>query len=402
MPVRLWRRAAGAGLVLTTMLALGTGPAGAATPARVLDSSTGQAVTQRPGDVATAAPRAGNSARVPAGLQAAIDKTLAREPVTSSAGLTLGWGQHGTVWFLVTKGPWARFGLRPVSVGRSSSEALSPGTFVFGPKGTTESLGDGLSVWYRTSASGFEQGFSVSRRPAGAAQSFNIVLASSGGLHAAATGPDELAISGPRGPVMTYGALRATDATGRARPARLAVGPGQVRIVVDDAGATYPVTIDPYVAPSSTPAATFTGSLGEELGLSVALSADGQTALVGAPSAGSGNGAAYLYSETGGVWPTTPSVTFTGSSAESLGSSVALSADAQTALVGAPDAGANDNGAAYLYSEAGGTWPATPSATFTGNSDEILGWSVALSADGQTALLGAPGAGSGYNGDAYL
>ena len=152
---------------------------------------------------------------------------------------------------------------------------------------------------------------------------------------------------------------------------------------------------------STTPAATFTGSSGEQLGYSVALSADGQAALVGAPMAGSGApGAAYVYSVPGGVWSSTPSATFTGSSGEGLGMSVALSADGQVALVGAPFAG-SDNGTAYVYSEAEGTWSTTPADTFIGSSAEQLGYSVALSADGQAALVGAGNAGSG-NGAAYL
>jgi hypothetical protein len=139
----------------------------------------------------------------------------------------------------------------------------------------------------------------------------------------------------------------------------------------------------------STPAATFTGSSGAGLGL-VALSADGQSALVGAPNAGSGNGAAYIYNEAGGSWSTTPAVTFSGGSGAELGSSVALSANGQTAVVSAPGAGSGD-GAVYVYTEVGATWSTTPVATFAGgSSNELFGYSVAISGDGQTALVGAP------------
>ncbi len=159
-----------------------------------------------------------------------------------------------------------------------------------------------------------------------------------------------------------------------------------------------------YSAPgtgwSTTPATTFTGRSRGELGWSVALSADGQAALVAAPYINGENGAAYLYSESGGTWST--AATFTGSSGEFFGASVALSADGQTALVGATFAGTDGAGAAYIYSEAGGTWPATPSATFSGSSAEHLGGSVALSADGQTALVGATWAGIDDAGAAYL
>ena len=77
--------------------------------------------------------------------------------------------------------------------------------------------------------------------------------------------------------------------------------------------------------------ASFSGSSGENFGESVALSADGREALVGAQFANS----AYLFAETAGTWRTTPMATLRGGSG-GFGSSVALSADGREALVGAP------------------------------------------------------------------
>lgn len=152
-----------------------------------------------------------------------------------------------------------------------------------------------------------------------------------------------------------------------------------------------------FVPPSSTAAATFAGALGsaEQLGASVALSGDGQVALIGAPAA-AGGGAAYLYVQSGGTWPSAPTATFTGQpgSQGEIGTAVALSANGEVALVGAPGGGfaPSNDGAAYLYVEAAGTWPSTPTATFAGapGSSGKLGSAVALSADGTVALVGAP------------
>ena len=152
-----------------------------------------------------------------------------------------------------------------------------------------------------------------------------------------------------------------------------------------------------FVPPASAAAATFAGALGsaEQLGASVALSSDGQVALIGAPAA-AGGGAAYLYVESGGTWPSTPTATFTGQpgSQGEIGTAVALSANGEVALVGAPGGGfaPSNDGAAYLYVEAAGTWPSTPTATFAGapGSSGKLGSAVALSADGTVALVGAP------------
>lgn len=183
-------------------------------------------------------------------------------------------------------------------------------------------------------------------------------------------------------------------------------GDGQVALVgapftsSNEAGAVY-VYREPAGGWPTRPVATFSGRPGQFLGSSVALSADGQEALVGAPvGRGDHGGAAYLYAESAGRWHGRPVVSFSSSSADGLGSSVSLSADGQVALVGTQYAH-SDDGAAYLYDESAGSWPATPTASFIGRGGEGLGSSVALSADGQVALVGAPFA-SAVNGAAYL
>jgi hypothetical protein len=75
-----------------------------------------------------------------------------------------------------------------------------------------------------------------------------------------------------------------------------------------------------------------------------------------------------------------------------LGISVALAADDATALVG----GSNDNGgvgAAWVFIRSGGVW-VQQGGKLVGNSavgNSHQEWSVALSSDGNTALIGAPG-----------
>jgi hypothetical protein len=85
------------------------------------------------------------------------------------------------------------------------------------------------------------------------------------------------------------------------------------------------------------------------------------------------------------------------------GASVALSADGNTALVGAPydnwDGSGNLSGgvgAAWVYTRSGGVWTQQAKLIGTGYSGGTpgQGWSVALSSDGNTALVG----GSGDNG----
>jgi hypothetical protein len=339
----------------------------------------------------------GSQAGARAGLQAAIDEAVAAQPVTSPTGVTLSWGRDGTVWFSRSKGPAGQFELSPLSMGRSRPRVLSPGPFVSSPRRTTEALGEGVTAWYATTASGFAQGFTVSHRPAGTAGSFSLNLFYSSSLYPAVVAPGRLSLSGPAGPVLTYGPLQATAASGRVVPAQLSLAGGDVQIVVHDGGATYPLDIDSGITAPRTPVATFSGSSGASFGESVALAADGREALVGAQFANS----AYLYAETAGTWPTTPVATFRGGSG-GFGSSVALSADGRVALVGAPFTSFNMAGAVYVYKESGGSWDPRPVATWSGRPGQFLGSSLALSADGREALVGAPVGLGGNGGAAYL
>ncbi len=123
-------------------------------------------------------------------------------------------------------------------------------------------------------------------------------------------------------------------------------------------------------------------------GSSVALSEDGNTAIVGGPLDNSNAGAAWVFTRSNGVW-TQPGNKLVGAGAvgnAGQGSSVALSADGNTAIVGGPLDNLNI-GAAWVYTcsrTVRGTKLVGTGAV--GNARQ--GWSVALSADGNTAMVG--------------
>jgi hypothetical protein len=126
-------------------------------------------------------------------------------------------------------------------------------------------------------------------------------------------------------------------------------------------------------------------------GRSVALSADGNTAMVGGCDDDSGTGAAWVYARSGGVWTQQGSkLVGTGAVGRAAqGDSVALSGDGNTAIVG----GLTDNGAigaAWAFTRTGGVWTQQGSKLVgTGAVGEAAqGRSVALSADGNTAIVG--------------
>jgi hypothetical protein len=138
-------------------------------------------------------------------------------------------------------------------------------------------------------------------------------------------------------------------------------------------------------------------------GYSVAISADGNTAMVGGP----GVGAVWVYTRTNGVWSQqgpklagTGAVTTPGLPVSNQGSSVALSADGNTAVVGASaddfeseSTAGGTIGAVWVFTRTNGVWtqqgPKLVGAGAVGFPDQ--GTSAAISADGNTAIVGGEG-----------
>ena len=90
---------------------------------------------------------------------------------------------------------------------------------------------------------------------------------------------------------------------------------------------------------------------------SVALSADGEHGADRRPRDNGAVGAAWVFTRTGATWTQQgPSLTGAGETAPAdFGDSVALSADGNTALIGAgADNGAS--GAAWVFTRSGSTW----------------------------------------------
>jgi len=126
-------------------------------------------------------------------------------------------------------------------------------------------------------------------------------------------------------------------------------------------------------------------------GYSVALSDNGTTALVGASGDedpnGSFGGSTYTFTHTDGAWDQQQKlIADDGDDDDRFGYSVVLSNDGTTALVGA----SGDNGA-YVFIYTDGAWNQQQKLTADdGDSEDWFGESVALSSDGTTALVGAP------------
>jgi hypothetical protein len=128
-----------------------------------------------------------------------------------------------------------------------------------------------------------------------------------------------------------------------------------------------------------------------QLGWSVSLSADGNTFIVGGNTDNSQQGAAWVFTRSGNTWTQQGNKLVASDNVDAAvqGQSVSISADGNTAIVG----GIYDNsqiGAAWVYTRTGNTWTQQGSKLVgTGNMGITRqGYSVALSADGNTAMVG--------------
>lgn len=134
-------------------------------------------------------------------------------------------------------------------------------------------------------------------------------------------------------------------------------------------------------------------------GVSVAVSADGNTAIIGGASDNSTRGAAWIFTRSGNVW-TQQGGKLVGSGMTGLsrmGTSVCISADGNTAIVGGPY-DSSSIGAAWIFVRSGGVWSQQgPKLVGSGRIGAASqGYSVALSSDGNTALIG------GYRDSTYI
>lgn len=132
---------------------------------------------------------------------------------------------------------------------------------------------------------------------------------------------------------------------------------------------------------------------GDEFGVALALSGDGTTAVVTAESDedpnGRGAGSAYVFSRSGGSWTQAAKLAAAdGDSRDYFGDAVALSGDGSTVIVGTMDADTAHGdraGAAYVFSQAAGSW--RQDAKLIAKDSDAFGSAIAVSDDGSRALI---------------
>lgn len=281
-----------------------------------------------------------------------------------------------------------------------------------------------ITEWYVNDRRGLEHGFTVAERPSGAVPPLTLEVAVRGALvPAISTDGRNVSFTNPQGgSALNYSGLTVLDAGGHPVNARWENAQNdRLQLVVEDASALYPLTIDPiaqqaYLKSSNTEA-------GDRFGQSVAISWD--TIVVGAPNEDSGatgvngdqsdnsaveSGAAYVFIRSSGGWSQQAYLKASNTDAgDRFGYWVAISDE--TLVVSAigessnatgvngnqSDNSAMSSGAAYVFIRNGATWTqqAYIKASNTNTNDEF-GVSVAI--DHDTIIVGAQGEGSGSTG----
>ena len=264
---------------------------------------------------------------------------------------------------------------------------------------------NGVTEWYVNGPLGLQQGFTFESRPASLVDGpLEVRLALSGDVTVEVNkyGTSALLRSQETLSSLKYGGLYAYDASGAELGARLQAASSGLSILVDDVGAKYPITIDPFIEKNY-----FAGSADdqrEEFGTSVSISGD--TVLVGAPDGWYGvHGAVYLFTVPDGEQTSVSDAIVLTSprsvGGDGFGQSVSISGD--TIVVGAPwerDLELHEwyrVGAAYVFEKPSGGWGSTSDASRLSHPDVLpetsFGTSVAISGD--TVVVGT-GSGSAY------
>lgn len=267
-----------------------------------------------------------------------------------------------------------------------------------------------LTEWYINGPLGIQQGFTLHTPPflktAGAP--LKLVLELSGDMHAeVAQDLHSLTLLGAQEqPLFYYRNLKVTDAAGRELQAWLRAGESvngpssspktktTFSIQINDQGARYPLTIDPFVQRAKLTSSDGRG--GDHFGDSVANS--NNTIVVGAPYSDIGGndaqGAAYVFVKPASGWTnmtqTAKLSASAGAAVDAFGSAVAI--DGDTIVIGAPSLGLG-SGSAFVFLKPSAGWEnATETAKLTASDGlymDYFGCSVSVKED--TIVVGAWG-----------
>lgn len=156
------------------------------------------------------------------------------------------------------------------------------------------------------------------------------------------------------------------------------------------------VTTQAPAASSQVALTASTGAAGDAFGGAVVVSADGSTLAVGSLRSNGDQGAVTVFARSGGKWVQQEILADeNGAKKDWFGYSMAISKDGNTLVIGAVYAdvsGNADQGNVHVYARSGGAWKLQKTLTGEGGAaGDVFGVSVAISDDGNTVAVGAAG-----------
>lgn len=288
---------------------------------------------------------------------------------------------------LLEGGEWS-LALRTVALGREGSMRRWSARAVESEVNVARASDAGVAEEWVHGPLGVEHGYTLGPRPEGEGP-LAIELAVDGLRAVTRSDGDVALVDAEDVPRVRYAGLFVEDASGRELEARLEASGDRLRIVVDDAQARYPIVIDPVVAVEEATLLAPTAADFDRFGYVVAISGNGGLALVGEPRDNL-RGAAHVFARTGTSWSLQSTLPATGlGTGSGFGASVGLSSAGTIALVGADDG----TGSVYVFTRSGSTW--TQTQVLRGAAGEGFAATLAIAPGGGTALVGALGDGVG-------
>jgi hypothetical protein len=239
-----------------------------------------------------------------------------------------------------------------------------------------------LSEWLHNEPRGLEHGFTIAAAPEGSGALVLELAVGRALVRADDPAGRSLLLLDPAGrPVLRYAELAVYDAGRHALDARMVPIPGGLRITIDDAGATFPLTIDPLVTSAAWSAESDQADAAFGLAVATAGDVNGDgfsDLLVGAPQFDDGAlldaGAAFLYlGSAAGPAVSASWSALGGVAGDGFGRAVTAAGDVngdgfQDVAIGADgcDGGGTDAGCVSVYYGSAAGLPAAPSLVLTG------------------------------------
>jgi len=176
-----------------------------------------------------------------AGVYTATNIATELSVQVTSAGLTVSGTPDG--------GPLVSLTLSVTAVGRRGSLGSPGAAELSSSSNRVDVVRGSLTEWVINSTVGVKHGFTLANAPIGATEPVIVRLTRSGALRPwiDEAGTGVLFRDGRGMPVLAYTGLAATDSRNRSVPVWFEIEAGALDIVLDDATASYPITIDPLL-----------------------------------------------------------------------------------------------------------------------------------------------------------